>query len=437
MIVDAQTQRDLEIFRARDGGPPVMTALDRTRTRPGHRALNEALTTPQTDPAAIRGRQAAIDYLRECEIDFAIRPSSVEAVQAYLDSAYATVSHRGAIRQTVDSTWIALRYHDLLKHARGGIQALGRLLGETDRLLRRIDPPGAPGPLRELCDGIDHVTARVRARGIDRGGSYLRILAFDRELRTGLREELLGLLRALGELDMLCSTAELLDEGYTLPEIVDAPGAHVEAEGLWHPYLEKGVRNPIALHRGETLVFLTGPNMAGKTTYLRSVALCVYLAQCGFPVPARRLAFAPLDRLFTGLSPQDNLRTGISYFLAEVRRVKQVLEAVAEGRRTLAIFDEVFRGTNVADALDASRAVILGCARAGHSSFIFASHLSELAEELEEIDAVTLCHFDGRLGEAELRFDYRLRPGVSRKRFGMELLRREGLSELLEALPAG
>lgn len=434
-IVDAQTQRDLEIFRARDGGPPVLAALDRTRTRPGHRVLSEALSEPLRDAAAIRGRQETLRYLRDREIDFAVRPSSVEAVQAYLDSAYATVSHRGPVRRILDATWIALRYRDLLKHARGGIGALGRLLGEADRLLRRIDPPGAPEPLRELCDGIDHVTALIRARGIYRGGSYLAVLALDRELRAGLRDELLGLLRGLGEIDMLCSTAELLDTGYALPELVDAPGAHVEGEGLWHPFLENGVRNPVALHRGETLVFLTGPNMAGKTTWLRSVALCVYLAQCGFPVPARRLAFTPLERLFTGLSPQDNLRTGISYFLAEVRRVKEVLAAVAEGRRTLAIFDEVFRGTNVTDALDASRAVIVACARAGHSSFVFASHLSELAEELEGIDTVTFHHFDGRLGEAEIRFDYRLRPGVSRKRFGMELLRREGLSELLEALP--
>ena len=110
------------------------------------------------------------------------------------------------------------------------------------------------------------------------------------------------------------------------------------------------------------------------------------------------------------------------------------LELFEGGLRTIAIFDEAFRGINVADALEASKAVLVGCSRARRSTFIFSSHLVELADELSELDSVEFRYFDGELDGDDLRFDYRLRPGVSRKRFGMELLRREGLPELLAAI---
>jgi DNA mismatch repair ATPase MutS len=216
---------------------------------------------------------------------------------------------------------------------------------------------------------------------------------------------------------------------------VEDSGPVLEGEGIWHPFLPKGTRNPVSLRAGQTLVFLTGPNMAGKTTYLKAVGICIYLAQCGLPVPAERFAFAPVDHFVTGLAPEDNLREGISYFLAEVRRVKDVVRAVAAGHRTIAIFDEVFRGTNVADALEASKTVLVGCSKAKRSTFIFSSHLVELAEELGGLPSVEFRYFDGELQGDELSFDYQLRSGVSKKRFGMELLRREGLPDLLAEIP--
>jgi len=263
------------------------------------------------------------------------------------------------------------------------------------------------------------------------------MLVVDRVLRTELRDELRRFLALLAEIDALAAAAILVREGYGLSEIVEESGPVLEGEDIWHPFLPEGIRNPVSLRGGQTLVFLTGPNMAGKTTYLKAVGVCVYLAQCGLPVPAKRFTFAPVDHFVTGLSPEDDLREGISYFLAEVRRVKNVLQAVAAGRRTIAIFDEVFRGTNLRDALEASKAVLVGCSRAKRSTFIFSSHLVELAEELKHLSSVEFRYFDGELEGHQLHFDYRLRSGVSTKRFGMELLRREGLPDLLAAIPNG
>jgi DNA mismatch repair ATPase MutS len=434
MHTDPQTNQDLELFQARDGGASVLTVLDRTATRPGLKRLSDVLRHPLSDPAAIRARLQAVAWLHRGGHRFDVPVGALEAVRAYVDSTYATASGGNALGRAVDSTLIALRYRDLLRHARGGVQAMGKLLSEVGRFMRRLDGGDAPTEVWRICEEVREVTDAIRSSGLADPGPYWRTLEVDRLLRSGLRDEIHRLLDLMAELDALAAAALLLDEGWVLPELVEHEGAWLEGEGLWHPFLPEAVRNPVSLRGGETLVFLTGPNMAGKTTYLRAVGLCMHLAHCGLPVPAERFAFASVDRFLTGLSPEDNLREGISYFLAEVRRVRQVVEAVARGERVVAIFDEVFRGTNVADALDASRAVLRGCSRADTSAFIFSSHLWELADELTDLDSVRLCYFDGDLGASELSFDYRLRSGVSSKRFGMELLRREGVEELLAGI---
>jgi DNA mismatch repair ATPase MutS len=208
----------------------------------------------------------------------------------------------------------------------------------------------------------------------------------------------------------------------------------LDAEGVYHPFVTEPVKNPVRLSGGEPLLFLTGPNMAGKTTYLRSVAIVVWLAQVGMGVPATRVRLTPVEALFTSLNPADNLRAGLSYFLVEVMRVKAAATILAEGRRALVIFDEVFKGTNVRDALDASAQVILGFARSRRSGCIFSSHLSELFDTLKTNRAIKYCYFDGELVDGAPRYGYRLREGISDKRFGLHLLMQAQVPELLERI---
>jgi len=355
-------------------------------------------------------------------------------VEAYLESSYSTLSDRWGALRRAEAAWVAVRYPALLADAREGVRAVRRLVTRSSSALEALWDDDAPPRIGEIRDEIDRVTSRLRDVGLGRADDLWNILSVDAELRGPLREDLESFLDRLAELDALTAAARLLDEGYTLPEMLNRGHARLEGKAMWHPFLPGGVANPISLGGGGTLVFLTGPNMAGKTTYLRTVGICVYLAHCGLPVPARSFACSPVDRLVTGLSPEDSLRDGVSFFLAEVRRVKEVVEAVASGERTVAIFDEVFRGTNVTDALEASRTVLEGCSADRMGNFVFASHLVELAEELEDLQSVQFAYFDGELEDERLRFDYRVRPGVSHQRFGMTLLRREGVPELLASI---
>lgn len=284
-------------------------------------------------------------------------------------------------------------------------------------------------------DVIHETALRVleTAEGVRRAESGLRWgMRLDRALRENLRGEIEGALALLGELDALSSMAEATrSSGWTLPDLVEREEFELEAESAYHPFLQNAVPNPISISGGEPLLFLTGPNMAGKTTYLKTVALVVLLAQMGMGVPAKRVRVTPVEVLFTSLNPVDNLRAGVSYFLAEVMRVREAAELLAQGRRALVLFDEVFKGTNVHDALDASSEVIRGFARARRSGFIFSSHLIELVEVLRPMERIRFCCFDGDIVEGAPHYGFELQEGVSEKRLGLLLLRQAEVPELL------
>jgi DNA mismatch repair ATPase MutS len=263
------------------------------------------------------------------------------------------------------------------------------------------------------------------------------LLEADRKVRHDLGAAVLQALDDLAELDALRAMAETTTAlGWVFPELVESDAFELDADDVVHPSVEDAVGNPVLLTGGEPMVFLTGPNMAGKTTYLRSVALVVVLGQAGMGVPARRARFTPVDTVFTSLNPADNLRAGLSYFLAEVMRVKAAAELLAEGKRALVLFDEAFKGTNVRDALDASAQVITGFARARRSGFIFSSHLAELVDVLRPHRAIRFRCFDGDIVGGTPRYSYRLSEGVSEKRFGLLLLRQARVPELIARIPA-
>jgi DNA mismatch repair ATPase MutS len=254
------------------------------------------------------------------------------------------------------------------------------------------------------------------------------------ELRDPIAEAL-AFVAELDALDAMATTSR--EQGWVLPDVIDAEGVLVEADGLVHPFVESAVPNPVALDRDGPLIFLTGPNMAGKTTWMRAVGVGVLLAQAGMGVPARRMRIAPAEALFSSLHPTDDLQEGRSTFMAEVLRVRAAAELLAEGNRALILFDEAFRGTNVLDARDASLTVIRGFRHARRGATVFSSHLADLAEELRGESGIRFRRFEGRVVEGEPRFDYTLQEGVSEQRFGMLLLRRAGIPDLLARIEGG
>ena len=219
-----------------------------------------------------------------------------------------------------------------------------------------------------------------------------------------------------------------LNPDYTFPEI--APGAEpvLQAEGLCHPLLppHEKVCNDIRVAALGEIAVITGSNMAGKSTFIRTIGINLCLAYAGGPVNAARFRARPF-RLHTCIRISDSVVEGYSYFYAEVRCLKRLMHRLAAGGEpVLYLIDEIFRGTNNRERLVGSRAYLRSVIEKDGVGFL-ATHDLELAGLAEESRRVTNYHFRDEVHAGKLVFDYRLRPGPSTTTNALKIMRMEGL----------
>ena len=249
-----------------------------------------------------------------------------------------------------------------------------------------------------------------------------------------LRAELVHLLPrwldAWYELEALNSLANFayLNPHYNFPEISPVPNRFV-AQDLGHPLLhpETKVCNDFELDHSRRIVILTGSNMAGKSTFLRTIGVNLSLAYAGSPVNADRLETS-LFRPFTCIKVSDSVQDGLSYFYAEVKRLTALLVATKadDSLPVLFLIDEIFRGTNSRERLIGSRSYIRALSESNALGLI-ATHDLELVKLADEIDGVVNFHFREEVSDGRMVFDYRLRPGPCPTTNALTIMRLEGL----------
>lgn len=232
------------------------------------------------------------------------------------------------------------------------------------------------------------------------------------------------------ELEALNSLANFafLNPHYVFPELTPEQGQFT-AGNLGHPLLkpEAKVCNNFELAHGQKIVILTGSNMAGKSTFLRTIGVNLCLAYAGATVNAGRLE-ASLFRIFTCIKVSDSVQDGLSYFYAEVKRLQALLAAAKADDELPVLFliDEIFRGTNSRERLIGSRSYIRDLAK-GPSIGLVATHDLELIKLADEIQFVTNLHFREEVSDGRMVFDYRLRPGPCPTTNALTIMRLEGL----------
>jgi predicted ATPase len=245
-------------------------------------------------------------------------------------------------------------------------------------------------------------------------------------------------LEALGELEALAALATLSHDHpeWTSPQFVRDGTPELHAQNLGHPLLVPVVcvRNDVALGPPGTFLLVTGSNMSGKSTLLRAIGLNVALAQAGAPVCADALRLPPLV-LATSMRVQDSLEQGVSYFMAEIQRLKTVVDQAqqvrAEGSHTLLfLLDEILHGTNTGERQIAARQIIRHLL-AQHAIGAVSTHDLTLADDPELAVSSIAVHFRetftrGPDGPA-MHFDYRLRPGIATSTNALKLMELIGL----------
>jgi ABC-type multidrug transport system fused ATPase/permease subunit len=253
--------------------------------------------------------------------------------------------------------------------------------------------------------------------------------------RQEMSEKMPEWLEAFQELDALISLGEFagLHPEYHFPTIRPIGNKHevvFSATGLGHPLIpaEKKVCNDLQINALGTLLIITGSNMSGKSTFIRTIGINLCLAYAGGPVNATALITLPF-RLYTCIRINDSLGDGFSYFYAEVKRLKGLivaLEPASSGLPLLYLVDEIFRGTNNRERLIGSRAYIkalIGSAGVG----LIATHDLELANLVKLNPLARNVHFQDDVTDGKLTFDYKLRSGPSLSTNALKIMRLEGL----------
>jgi DNA mismatch repair protein MutS len=267
-----------------------------------------------------------------------------------------------------------------------------------------------------------------------------RILEIERqlfvEIRSGIAAQAARLRRtaaAVAQLDVIASFAKLAaDRGYARPEftatgeLLIVGGRHPVIEELLRQRGERFVPNDLCFDPGrQQLLLITGPNMGGKSTYLRQTALIVLMAQMGSFVPARQAKLPITDRIFTRIGASDNLARGRSTFLVEMSEVAAILHHATPS--SLVLLDEVGRGTATFDGLSIAWAVVEHLQKHTRARTLFATHYHELTELADLLTGVQNVHVSVKETPSEIIFLRRVEPGSADKSYGIEVARLAGL----------
>lgn len=237
-------------------------------------------------------------------------------------------------------------------------------------------------------------------------------------------------LRAVGEFEALSSLASLAYERpyWSFPELIPGP-AVFEARELRHPLLPRAtcIPNDVLLGGDLRLLIISGSNMSGKSTLLRAVGLNAVLAWAGAPVPASRLTISPLQ-VGASLRITDSLQDNKSRFYAEITRLRHIVDLSKEQPTALFLLDELLSGTNSHDRRIGASAIVRNLVENGALGFI-TTHDLALAEIEQDLQGRAMnAHFEDRIADGKIEFDYRLRPGIVTRSNALELMRAVGLA---------
>jgi len=431
--IDKQTIEELNLLgKFRSGS--VYSLFNRTRTSGGERLLNHLFNHPLEDAAAINARGHVFRYFQEAAFVFPFDVQQIDAMREYLDGA----TGKNALF-TFGSMLMKKSLSSLTRDERyrKDIQGLQATIGILHACYLFVETIGA-GPFAERVRTVKAILADQRVEALRQINIYealsLKTVAVnDHLIKQDLRKEMEEILSFISELDVNIAVAEVArTKGFNYAKALLPKENRLTAVGLRHPCIDRAVGNTLSLQQESNVLFLTGANMAGKSTLMKAVGIGMYLAHMGFPIAVTSMEFSVRQGLYSSINVADNINLGYSHFYAEVVRVKQAAEAAAAGKKLLLMFDELFKGTNVKDAYDGTLAVTEAFAAYEDCLFIVSTHIIEVGEALRNNSNIQFVYMPTVMDGIHPRYTYQLQAGITEDRQGMMIIRNEGILELLK-----
>lgn len=439
--IDKQTLKDLEIFGISRNSTSVFNLFNHTQCIGGRNRLYEILRNPSSDYTEIKERRDAIAFFQE------YLPSGLDVDKNSLDYAEYYLRHGNyprrpptrfsAIEKKIVGKISSSDEYYLIEMGVTGMVELLKTFYEFSQILdEKLRIVNSSDLLSRNNKKVLELFSRSEYKRIINSKKLTAydLAKFDYMFRYTNRTEVFFFLELVYEYDAFLSVAKAASRHKLVyPEILPTSDNYLEIDDLTHLFVENAVPNDVKFNADSNLLFVSGPNMAGKSTFLKALGVAVYLAHTGFPVPAGKMKLSMMSGLCTTINISDNLNSGYSHFYAEVMRIKDVANKLKTNKNMLILFDELFRGTNVKDAYDGTLAIVSALARIKTSFFVISTHIIEVAKELKP-ENIQFGYFEILEENGHPKYSYKLREGVSDVRLGMYIIKNEGLIELINEI---
>ncbi|QEC43825.1 MutS-related protein [Pseudobacter ginsenosidimutans] len=432
--IDKQSIEELNLMgKFRQGS--VYFLFNKVQTRGGEQLLDELFRHPLTDEKIINHRTAVFSFFQQQHLAFPFDSSQVSIMREYIDTATARSKAASYLNILLLKMTAALTRNERFKILIQGIQASISVLKRAYAFANELSVHESPFKeravaIRQLLESPQ--LAALMDTDIYKSVSLQSIATFDYLLRNKMNQQLQLVLDFIFETDVNIAVAAVAKErGFNYAKALPKQDNLLRAVELRHPCIENAIGNTINMHPGSNVIFLTGANMAGKSTWMKSIGISVYLAHIGFPVAAASMEFSVREGLYSSINVADNIGLGYSHFYAEVVRVKNAAEATSTGRHLLLMFDELFKGTNVKDAYDGTLAVTEAFAQYRNCLFIVSTHIIEVGETLKQKKNIQFCFMPTIMKQGIPAYTYQLKEGITIDRQGMMIIRNEGILEMI------
>ena len=436
--IDKQTLDDLAIF-GNNRTKSVYEIFNRTQTRGGARILEEMFLYPLSDADQINERSDVIRYYRDIEAVFPFRSEIFDTMEFYLGN-----TDRRTQLMTQDNT-LGRKFKNLVgtdteyTQLHNGIVCCIELLNTLGDFLKNSKSDTGNKTIADLTANLrglldNEKWAWYTSEKGKKKLAYEQAVVYDRVFRFEERDKMMKILYYVYLLDVYMAVAKVArDRNFVFGKAYPNDRNILKLKGAFHPFLTKPVGNDIEVDENSNVIFLTGANMAGKSTFMKSFGISIFLAHVGFPIPAKEMEFSVQNGMFTTINLPDNLSMGYSHFYAEVLRVKKVAVEVSLSKRLVVIFDELFKGTNVKDAFDATLAVTRALANRRACSFMISTHIIEVGQELgKTCDNVTFAYLPTVMKDKVPTYTYRLENGITSDKHGMIIINNEKIIEIIK-----
>lgn len=432
---DKQTTGDLSVF-GRKGEISLFSYFNHTYTQAGEHLLEQFFNEPLSTATAINRRSDIIAYFAAADFEFPLKNIQLNTIESYLEnsdprtrlsSMEGSISERitGMLGGSIDADAIYNGISELVRMIRVLAGFLSSLALPTDHpYISEAEEMHKILNEHEMVDLINKFSLRMPKKS--------ESVALDDLFRFGKGSQLKKLFGYIAAMDVYCSIALVARKNrLCFTSAKEKSTLNVEIKGLVHPFVEGAIPNSVSIDPGSHIIFLTGANMAGKSTFMKALSTALYLAHMGFPIAAESMTFSVLDGIYTTINLPDNLGMGASHFYSEILRAKKIALELQD-RKLFVLFDELFRGTNVKDALEATIAFSEAFTTRPDCIFVLSTHIIEAGEVLQKsTKGIQFLYLPTEIEGGKPKYSYKLKEGISSDRHGMIIINNEGILDIL------